>query len=85
MIASPSQRKQTLPIIPLLLKRVDTLLLIPDGETLLQPGDRILMCAPYEAYEQMQWATQNQKVLHYLLTGEEWVSSRLLRRLLSNH
>lgn len=85
VIASPSQRKQTLPIIPLLLKRVDTLLLIPDGETLLQPGDRILMCAPYEAYEQMQWATQNQKVLHYLLTGEEWVSSRLLRRLLLNH
>lgn len=82
VIAQPEQREQTLPIIPLLLKRVDTLLLQPDEETLLQAGDRILMCAPYRAYEQMQWATQNQKVLHYLLTGEEWVSSTLLRRLL---
>lgn len=84
VIACPTERQQTLPIIPLLLKRVDTLLLVPDGETLLQPGDRILMCAPYAAYEQMQWATQNQRALHYLLTGEEWVSSSLLRRLLPN-
>ncbi|WP_298611551.1 TrkA family potassium uptake protein [uncultured Thiothrix sp.] len=84
VIACIEQREHTLPIIPLLLKRVDTFLLVPDGETLLQAGDRILMCAPYHAYEQMQWATQNQKVLHYLLTGEEWVSSILLRRLLPN-
>ncbi|MFI0398832.1 MAG: potassium channel family protein [Thiolinea sp.] len=84
LIAKPQQRDQTLPIIPLLLKRVDILLPVPDEETLLQAGDRILMCAPYQAYEQMQWATQNQKVLHYLLTGEEWVSSQLLRRLLPN-
>lgn len=83
VIAKPEQRDEDLPIIPLLLKRVDVLLLVPDEETLLQAGDRILMCAPYHAYEQMQWATQNQKVLHYLLTGEEWVSSPLLRRLLS--
>lgn len=82
VIARLDQREHTLPIIPLLLKRVDTFLLVPDGETLLQAGDRILMCASYQAYEQMQWATQNQKVLHYLLTGEEWVSSTLLRRLL---
>lgn len=85
VIAHPEQREQTLPIIPLLLKRVDTFLLVPDGETLLQAGDRILMCATYHAYEQMQWATQNQKALHYLLTGEEWVSSRLLRRLLPSN
>jgi voltage-gated potassium channel Kch len=83
VIARPEQREQALPIIPLLLKRVDTFLLVPDGETLLQAGDRILMCAPYHAYEQMQWATQNQKALHYLLTGEEWVSSSVLRRILS--
>lgn len=84
VIAHPEQREHTLPIIPLLLKRVDTFLLLPDEETLLQAGDRILMCAPYQAYKQMQWATQNQKALHYLLTGEEWVSSTLLRRLLPN-
>lgn len=82
VIAHPAERAQTLPIIPLLLKRIDTFLLVPDGETLLQAGDRILMCAPYTAYEQLQWATQNQKVLHYLLTGEAWVSSPLLRRIL---
>jgi len=82
VIAQAEEREHSLPIIPLLLKRMDTLLLVPDGETLLQAGDRILMCAPYSAYQQLQWATQNQKVLHYLLTGEEWVSSTLLRRLL---
>lgn len=84
VIAHPEQREHTLPIIPLLLKRVDTFLLLPDDETLLQAGDRILMCAPYQAYKQIQWATQNQKALHYLLKGEEWVSSTLLRRLLPN-
>lgn len=84
LLRDPQERTQVLPAIALLLKRNDKVIVLPDVNTPLAVSDRLLMCASYETNRHMQWATQNDNVMHYLLTGEETSGGDLWRRLLQN-
>lgn len=78
LLRNPRERARPLPIIPLLLKRQGHLLLLPQGDEVLKMSDRLLMCASYAVSRDMEWATQNDNVLHYLLTGQETSGGDLL-------
>ncbi len=80
----PHDREEKLQVIPLLLKREGEVSLLPDADTVLQVSDRILMCATRSVRGRMQWATQNENVLHYLLTGDNNEGRSYFWRCLSN-
>jgi len=82
ILRSPRERTQQLPAIPLLLKRDENVIILPNTATPLEISDRLLMCASYQTSQDMQWATQNHNVLHYLLTGDEVSGGSILRRYL---
>lgn len=81
LMRSPVDRSQPLAIIPLLLKRHNRVTLLPPDEKQLAIGDRLLMCGTYAISREMEWATQNDNVLQYLLTGLETSGGDLLHRL----
>lgn len=82
LLRDPRKREAQLPVIPLLLKRQEQVMVLPDADTGLAVSDRLLMCASYPTSHDMQWATQNENVLHYLLTGQETSGGDVWRRLL---
>lgn len=67
----PSDRAKSLPCIPLLLASGDDTFMLPDPDTLLQHGDRILYTARNGSQRVMDWALNNPKALEYLVTGNE--------------
>ncbi len=69
LIRDPSDRNADLPCIPLLLGSTEALL--PDPDTPLFPGDRILFCGGKGARGRQILALRNLKVLNYLVTGED--------------
>jgi len=69
LIRDPSDRDSALPCIPLLLGSTEALL--PDMETPVFPGDRILFCGHPGTRRRQVLALRNYKVLHYLLTGQD--------------
>lgn len=71
LLRDPHEREESLPVIPLLLKREGAVLLMPEMDVELQVSDRILMCATRRMRRKMDWTTQNHNILHYLLTGED--------------
>jgi voltage-gated potassium channel Kch len=81
LLRNPRKRDEQLPVIPLLLKRDEVIMMLPDGGLLLEVSDRLLMCADYATSREIQWATQNENVLHYLLTGEETSGGDLWQRI----
>lgn len=85
LMRDPRERNEQLKVIPLLLKRDGETTLLPDGQQILEVSDRLLMCAAYPAHRETEWATQNENVLHYLLTGEEVSGGGLWKTLLQNH
>lgn len=82
LLRDPRQRIRKLPVIPLLLKRNGNITLLPSLDTPLAISDRLLLCATYAINQDIQWATQNENVLHYLLTGQETSGGGLWKRLL---
>ncbi|MEZ5451523.1 MAG: NAD-binding protein [Thiothrix sp.] len=83
LLRDPRDRLRKLPAIPLLLKRDGESLVLPEGDTVLEVSDRLLMCADYPTSHEMEWATQNENVLHYLLTGEETSGGGLWKALVT--
>ncbi|WGZ95920.1 MAG: NAD-binding protein [Candidatus Thiothrix putei] len=81
VLRDPRERTRQLPAIPLLLKRQETVFVLPAMDMRLEVSDRLLMCAAYSTSQDLQWATQNENVLHYLLTGQETSGGDLWRRL----
>lgn len=71
LLRDPREREQQLPIIPMLLKRSEQAIILPPPQTELEIGDRLLLCAAYPSSRDLEWATQNVNVMHYLLTGQE--------------
>ncbi|MBU1665291.1 MAG: NAD-binding protein [Gammaproteobacteria bacterium] len=69
LIRDPANRDADLPCIPLLLGNSEALL--PDLDTPLFPGDRILFCGDHGAKGRQVLALRNFKVLNYLLTGAD--------------
>lgn len=77
----PRDRDILLPALPLLLKRGESEILLPPGDTLLETGDRILFCGRPEAASRMQWTLNNLNALEYIITGIDRPSGYLWRRL----
>jgi len=80
-------RTQVLPCIPLMLSRADHAQLLPSELARVEIGDHLLFCGKTTAASAMDWTLQNEKVLHYVLTGREmpetwiwqWIDRRLAR------
>ena len=79
---NPRARDQYLPCLILLHSRGAKIALLPDPDTPVAPGDRILFCGRDTASRNMQWTVANLQVLLYVCTGEEHPST-LLGRLLA--
>jgi len=75
----PRDREATLACIPLLCKRSDRNILLPDDDTKIFPGDRILFCGQARAEYMMEWLSGNSNVFNYIQTGEEHPSGYLWR------
>ncbi|HQS57445.1 MAG: potassium transporter TrkA [Gallionellales bacterium 35-53-114] len=80
---NPRNRDERLPFIALLLKRADTEILLPDDDTILQRGDRILMCGRFGTEQQAEWVAKNHNVFDYLHSGEERAGGSVWRWLRS--
>ena len=72
-----------LPCVPLLVKRSDVTMLLPDNEEHLQRGDQLLFCGRQEAWYQMHSIVNDQQVLAYIRTGVDRPSGILWRWLTS--
>ncbi|MCW8944772.1 MAG: NAD-binding protein [Sedimenticola sp.] len=81
LLTDPRAREQSLPCIPLLLKRGDQRTMLPVYETPLKLGDNILFCGRYSARDRMEWGLQNIHSLNYILTGKAATGSWLWRLL----
>ena len=75
----PTDRSEALACIPLLLKRGETETLMPDPETLLQAGDRLLFCGERQARNLQSLGLYNFNVLSYLLTGQDAPGGKVWR------
>jgi len=67
----PTDRARELPVIPLLLVRGADNTLLPEPDTALQAGDRILFTGRSGTRGTMGWALHNPTALDYLVTGNE--------------
>ncbi|RDE24160.1 potassium transporter TrkA [Motiliproteus coralliicola] len=63
----PRERGRLLTVMPLMLKRDNEYLLLPEPQTPLMPGDRVLFCGDSRAYRQMGWTLANGNVLDHVL------------------
>jgi len=87
LLKDPHDRAETLPCIALMLSRGDHAQLLPSELAPVEAGDHFLFCGKPAAASAMEWTLQNDKVLHYLLTGREmpetwiwqWIDRRLAR------
>lgn len=75
----PTDRSEALACIPLLLKRGETETLMPDPETLLLAGDRLLFCGERQARNLQSLGLYNFNVLSYLLTGQDAPGGKVWR------
>ncbi len=80
---NPDARSELLPCVPLLIKRADMKMLLPDNEEHLQRGDQILFCGREEAWHQMLSIANDEQTLHYIQTGIDRPSGILWRWLTS--
>ena len=67
----PHERRKSLDCMPLLLKRNDSLIMTPAGETTLRIDDEVLMCGLSRAASWMLWLVANDNALRYVVSGEE--------------
>lgn len=81
LCADPRDRTQRLPGLPLMLKRKEGDILLPDENTKLQLGDQVLFTGQTHARSLMKWNVQNYNVLTYVCTGELRPSGYLWRYL----
>lgn len=75
----PRNREEVIPCIALMCKRRDRSILLPDDDTKIFPGDRILFCGQARAQHMMEWLAGNSNVFNYIQTGEEHPSGYLWR------
>jgi Trk K+ transport system NAD-binding subunit len=84
LLRDPWQRERTLNGIVLLILRRNDRMLLPDQETALKAGDRLLLCGNRAAFRRMQWTVSHRHTLDYIMTGEDhpqsWIWRKLSRR-----
>ncbi len=71
LLRNPADRQAELTCLPLLLSRGQEEILIPDNDTRLRDGDRILFCGEARARRQQALGLYNYNVLSYLMTGRD--------------
>jgi len=81
IMRDPGDRERFLPCIALLRVSRNSRELLPDEESVLEMGDRLLFCGTAHAFARMQWNLCHGPTLEYVLTGEEKPRSWLWRRL----
>ena len=77
----PRDRDSYLPCIPLLHQCADVYTLLPEDDTEVVEGDRLLFCGLPHARSMMDWLVNNSNVFSYVVTGKEHASSSLGRLL----
>jgi Trk K+ transport system NAD-binding subunit len=77
--AHPQNRDEQLPCVPLLIKRGNEKLLLPDMEAQLKAGDQIVFCGREEAMRQARHTANDPQVLYYIRTGIDRPSGALWR------
>ena len=70
LLQDPRDREKALPAIPLLLLRSNQRELLPNEDSRLRRGDRLLLCGRHCAHARMGWSLQNVHALSYILTGD---------------
>jgi hypothetical protein len=68
---SPASRQEQLACIPLLLKRKQDEVLVPDNDTPLHDADCVLFCGEAHAHRLQALGVHDYNMLNYLLTGNE--------------
>lgn len=83
----PFQRTEYMMAIPLLIKRNNELMLMPDRNDYVQAGDRILMCATYNVRKRMDWTLFDTHTAEYVLMNQDydlsligWLKERRIRK-----
>jgi Trk K+ transport system NAD-binding subunit len=84
LLRNPSNREDKLACIPLLLKRGREEILVPDNDTPLLDGDRILFCGEAHTRRQQALGLHDYDMLNYLLTGNQ-APGGLVWRWLAKH
>ncbi|MCW9078001.1 MAG: NAD-binding protein [Gammaproteobacteria bacterium] len=84
LLRDPWQREQSLKAIVLLIRRRNDRILLPDPDTPMKAGDRLLVCGDRAAFRRMKWTVSHRHTLDYVMTGEDrpqsWIWRKLTRR-----
>ncbi|PKL96444.1 MAG: potassium transporter TrkA [Gammaproteobacteria bacterium HGW-Gammaproteobacteria-8] len=81
LLRDPRRRDRMLPVTLLLLRREGEDLLLPDADTELQVGDRLLLAGRSRAAARLQSVLEADGVLEYILTGQRRPQGWIWRRL----
>ena len=88
LMQDPANRERNLKLVPLLLVRNETSIIVPDQETVVINGDRILFCGTYDAKTTLPASINNSKSFNYIMNGLEVPDStiwRFFKRVLAPH
>ncbi len=70
LTSDPRDRQRQLRCLPLLIRRGDESILLPEVNERIEAGDQVLLCGRYGSHELMKWTLQNHNALRYVETGE---------------
>ena len=71
ILIDSADRYQLLPVVTLMVSRVNGAILVPDDDLLLSAGDSLLFASSYLAKSKLQMALQMINEFNYVLTGKE--------------
>ncbi|WP_293715180.1 NAD(P)-binding protein [Thiolapillus sp.] len=80
IMRSPGDRDRSLRCIALLRISRNSRELLPEADTELLPGDRLLFCGTRRAFSTMEWTLCHTATLEYILTGEDRPRSWIWRK-----
>ena len=84
LLRDPWKRREHLNCIALMMQRGDDRILLPDDESELKIGDRLLFCAGSKGFTRLQWNLQHDNVLSYARLGRVekhgWLWTKLSRK-----
>lgn len=69
LIQDPADPEKRLDLVPLLLLRDGNPMLVPDKDTIVLNGDRILFCGTYDAKSALPTLLNNRKTFNFLMNG----------------
>lgn len=81
LLRDPWQRQRGLNALVLLIHRRNDRLLLPEPQTPLKAGDRLLMCGNRAAFTRMTWTVSHGHTLDYVKTGQDRPQGWLWRTL----